>query len=164
MNFLRNFFYNTSDIIIAAVIVLVSAVVIWTRIDAIMSYSSEIGDIDQATVSEDYDNGGDDATPEEVIHDNDIDIDEDDDVTTTTTDDEDSDGVEDGSIVNFKVKGGQSTDEIAQNLVDAGLIGDKSAFLKDCADTGADKKLRSGEFKIKKGISHSEIIAILTKS
>lgn len=174
MNYLRNFFYNTSDIIIAAAIVLISAIVIWTRIDAIMSYSAEVDQTVKTKAEEqiDPDTGDSDATIADIASD----------ATTTTPTDTVTSGsateptttdpvaddsptvTDDGTTVAFEVSPGRAASEIAQDLVDAGLITDKDAFLKQCKDSGADTKFKSGSFTIKKGATTDEIINILIRS
>jgi len=164
MNYLRNFFYNTSDIIIAVVIVLISAIVIWTRIDAVMSYSQTAQANAQITTGQAKDQAN--ATTAEAISQGAA--------TTTTGNTGKTSGAattspggassSTGSEVTFKISSGQTTAVIAQNLVSAELIADKTAFLSQVKASGADTKFKTGTFKIPKGSSFADIIKILTRS
>lgn len=64
--------------------------------------------------------------------------------------------------VNFIVPSGMLASTIIQQLVDEGLIKDKSSFTSRLAERKLDSKLRSGTFKLRTDMSYDQIINKLT--
>jgi hypothetical protein len=179
---MRDFFYNKGDIMIAVLIILVAAFVIYVRVGVIMDYShsgensgsllpkppsvEEI--IDYVTGSEasgGAQQGGENTgeAPAEQ----------------TTPPQEETPSVQpegepqteapptenppaQQTEIKIVVDAGDAASVIADKLLAAGAISDKQAFLSDVAAQGADSRLKMGTFTIPAGASHADIIAILT--
>jgi hypothetical protein len=69
----------------------------------------------------------------------------------------------DGQEVNITVDKGDSSENVAQKLMEAGLINDKTAFINELTDMGLESQINIGQFKIKTGAGQKEIITILTE-
>ena len=171
---MRDFFYNKGDVMIATIIILVAAFVIYVRVGIIMDYPSDEGflpmpvfgnteeDSAASTASTGGDNGtqgaggsaeepgaGQGSQPGQT---------QEPEPEQPTTEPEDP-AVP--TSVQITVNTGDSASTIADKLLAAGAITDKEAFLADVMAQGADVRLRTGTFTIPAGSSHLEIIAIL---
>lgn len=62
------------------------------------------------------------------------------------------------------IKKNESSHNVIKKLKDAGLIEDEKAFTEYIQDEGLQAKIRTGTFKIKKGVDYKTIMNILTKS
>ncbi|HYF83023.1 MAG TPA: hypothetical protein VEB00_08355 [Clostridia bacterium] len=65
--------------------------------------------------------------------------------------------------ITINVKGGMSSEGIADLLKESGLIKDTKAFLKRLEEVKKDDKLKIGNFEIPKNSGYDDIIKILTK-
>jgi len=156
---LRDFFYNKSDLLVALAIILVAAIVILSRVNAIMNYpdtreteaktaqsaqSDDVSAVDETEVTDELV-----ATDESIAQDN------------AAGADEQTAQQEPPATVEFIISAGESAGKIAENLHAQGLIEDESGFLAELVAQGADTKLKIGTFTIPSGASVSEIIQIL---
>jgi hypothetical protein len=176
---MRDFFYNKSDVLIAILIILIAAFVIYTRVGVIMDYPSKAaggegtgylpGIQDVLTGSEDADTDADkdEAAFSEDAPDADVPADE---PVTPPSEDVPDETVtppdppvppESTTEVSITVSAGDVGSTIADKLVAAGAITDKAAFLAEVATQHADTKLKQGTFKIPAGSTLSDIVKIL---
>lgn len=156
MNLIKDIFYNKNDVLIALVIVLVAGYVIVDRIGVIMDYPSML----TATAAEQ--NG--EVVPETP------DIEE----PATDGDDpavdppatnpvaEQTTGEPTVQQVSIHIEYGATGSQIAQKLVDAGLLENTAAFYSAVSAAGADTKLQAGSFKIPSNATPAQIIQIIT--
>ncbi|MDR2162691.1 MAG: endolytic transglycosylase MltG [Clostridiales Family XIII bacterium] len=174
---MRNFLYNKSDILIALIIIAVAAIIIWTRVDAIMS----AGDGEKgspAATSEESSNtppAPDTNETQQPITESEAPPDE----ATPPADDESSPDGEgevtadegnppedeapaDEDPVEFTVEVGSAASTVAEDLEASGLVESAGAFLDELKAQGAEKKLKAGTFKIKPGTSMADIVKKLT--
>ena len=170
---MRDFIYKRSDILVAAAIILIASLVIYSRVDIIMggAASGELSNNPGQYVYEQIPT----ETPDEAVTPGNTN-----EPTSVTPEPE---GTNDGSLENtapedpnadanatqesaepviFTVEIGTSSEAIARNLVAAGLIESSSAFLKEVRKQKAEKKLKAGTFKITPGTSLSKIVKILS--
>jgi len=161
---MRNFLYNKSDILIAIVIIAVAAVIIWTRVDAIMGTPDEKSKDTPTVTSEttptppavtDGSNGG--EAPEVLPT-----PDEEEDGTTTDSGVTDDPVTGDEEPVEFTVDVGSAASTVANDLEAAGLVESADAFINELEKQNAVTKLKAGTFKIPVGASVSEIVKKLT--
>jgi hypothetical protein len=166
---MRNFLYNKSDILIAVIIIVVAAVIIWTRVDAIMNAEEKGGETPNTSVEEPpapdtaptdgaitgEQPDGDGQTPDDGNAPDD----------GSAPDEEDTDG-EDSSEgdepVEFTVEVGSSASRVADDLESMALVESADAFLAELIAQNAETKLKAGTFKITPGTSLSDIVKKLT--
>jgi hypothetical protein len=180
---MRDFFYNKGDILIAILIILVAAFIIYVRVGIIMDYShsGESGgsllpkppSVDEIL---DFVTGGESAGEGSQAGEN---AGEPSDGANTSSSEEtppvipeggteaepppaENPPVQQAETVQIVVEAGDAASVIADKLLAAGAISDKQAFLSDVAAQGADSRLKMGTFTIPAGASHADIIAILT--
>jgi hypothetical protein len=178
---MRDFFYNKGDVLLAVLIILAAAFVIYLRVGVIMDYSP-FGNLGEGLLTPPSANG------ESAAVDSDAEANEGADVTVTepeepaqneTTNPPTTAGTtgeepvpeeepgqsepppQSGQPVQIVVNSGDAASTIADKLLAAGAITDKQAFLSDVIAQGADSKLKTGTFTIPAGARHSDIIAIL---
>jgi len=160
---LRDFFYNKSDLLVALAIILVAAIVILSRVNAIMNYPDTREAETQTAQSDDVSATGETEVTDELVA-----ADE----AAASGDaaasgeevagaDEQTAQQEPPATVEFIISAGESAGKIAENLHAQGLIEDESGFLAELVAQGADTKLKIGTFTIPSGASVSEIIQIL---
>lgn len=162
---MRNFLYNKSDILIAIVIIAVAAIIIWTRVDAIMGTPDE-GGKDLPTVSEETSTPGAADVSNGVEAPPVVDPNEPDQEEGASTEGEDTDAEEDavadGETVEFTVEVGSAASTVANDLEAQGLVDSADAFIKELEAQNAVTKLKAGTFKIKSGASIADIVKKLT--
>ncbi|MBP5596817.1 MAG: endolytic transglycosylase MltG [Pseudobutyrivibrio sp.] len=61
----------------------------------------------------------------------------------------------------FTVKGGQSSETIANNLYKQGLVDSASSFNEYLGELGVDNRIQSGTFYVQVGSSYDDIVALL---
>ncbi len=66
--------------------------------------------------------------------------------------------------VSVVIKSGDSTQTIAERLLNAGLITNKNDFFNKLTALGLSEKIETGEFKIQTGASTEDIVRIITKT
>lgn len=177
MNRIKDFIYDKNDLLIALLIVVAASFLITSRIDTIMAYP--------ATLAAELTTPGGEVVPEvpdtSVLDPTETDTDEDtpDDSIETDPGNEPADpGTDTGGTntaigdqttgepsvtqVSIYIEYGATGSDIAQLLVDSGLIADKNVFYDAVAAAGADTRLQAGSFKIPSNATPAEIIRIIT--
>jgi hypothetical protein len=162
---MRNFLYNKSDILVAAVIVIVAIIIIWSRIGAIMGSDSPAAVKAPAkttteTTNTDADAAADDNT---VQPEGDAVADDATGDAATATDTDAATTPAAGDVVSFKVESGMASGQIATALKEAGLIASTEEFNNAIRSKGVETKLKAGTFQIPAGSSVDQIVTILTK-
>jgi hypothetical protein len=184
---MRDFLYNKSDVLIAVLIIVIAALVIFSRIGVLMNFSESLDDgassdyvapvlpsesggqvsSDAGVSGNGAASGADSAVDDAAVGENAADPAE----AESATGGADSATEEDvaaeaggapGEIVNFSINAGDSASRIADNLLLAGLIPDKQTFLSEVVAQKADTLLRIGTYRIPKGSTSAEIVDILT--
>jgi len=180
---MRDFLYNKGDVLIAILVILVAAVVIYLRVGVVMDYDP-LGLRNDASPAQAEQTPEEDQPPPPFA----VEEDQNEGPGSQNEDHEEHAGQtgqtgqadqvdppqEDASPQNedppaplsqtmqITVDSGDAASTIADKLYDAGAISDKQAFLSDVAAKGADSKLKQGTFTIPEGSSHADIITILT--
>ncbi len=183
INWFKDLFYNATDYAIIFCVIAVVAVVLFWRFDILFNLkvdkdvlkpnpinisdnsdskkpdsnndNSDSNPSDENKDKEDNPNGDnnqeggdnnptpDDKTPDNASNQNDI--------------------VPDGTEISFTVPEGSFPSKIADILIDKKLITDKQLFLNRSMELKLDTKLKSGDFKIKKGTPLDDVIKIIAK-
>jgi hypothetical protein len=175
---MRDFFYNKSDVLIATLIILIAAVVIYTRVGVIMDYPSKAAGGDGNSILPDVtmileegvegilsatEADGDENVTDVVVTEPAV---------TEPAGDAQTEPPEEpaappaetppaSSEVTITISAGDYGTSIAEKLLTAGAITDKNAFLAEVAAQHADTKLKQGTFKIPAGATLAEIVKIL---
>ncbi len=174
MNRIKDFIYDKNDLLIALLIVVAAAFVIISRVDVIMAYPTSLAAEAEAengkiiAVSPDTS-----AKPPKADNSDGQGGEE-----TPQAPDEGEEGngeAEDPSTgdaptvdppagqISIYIKSGATGSEIAQLLIDSGLIDSKQIFYDAVTAAGADTRLQAGNFKIPPGATPAEIVRIITK-
>lgn len=169
MKKIKDFIYDYNDILLAIIIILVAAAVIFVKVSDIMAYpqfAKEAQQQEQTDVDfSDVDLEKTDVDP--IVAPGD-DIGSDD-----NTDDPQGNNqapadnptpVAPSKDVTFEVKQGEYFSTVAKNLKDKGLITDTQAFIKKVQDMGLEKKLQIGTYTIPAGSTDEQIAKIVTKT
>lgn len=143
MNKFKDFIYDKSDIIVALVIISIAGLVVFTRIDAILSYPEAFA----ANVSSTSQDSGKAA------------------VTYTT------EGAVTGSAITEEpvdmravyINYGESLQVIADKFVAVNLFSTSDEFLTAIESADAATKIKSGNFIIPSNATAEEVITIITK-
>ena len=173
---MRDFFYNKGDVLIAILIILVAATVIYFRVGIVM------GNPDPGERIRDFFSSlnlpGQSGEPAVTVTEDDEEQQpaQPDDTDTATQEDQTS-ADEPGAQapepedpapppsatadITITVNAGDAASTIADKLLAAGAISDKQAFLAEVEAQGAASKLKQGTFTIPAGSSISDIIKIL---
>jgi hypothetical protein len=173
---MRNFLYNKSDILIAIIIIVVAAIIIWTRVDAIMGSDKGGGDTPNVSSGEQLEEPDTPPTDAAIAGDQtpaDGQTAEGEAVTSSEAIEgeppaggEEVSGEEappaDTEPVEFTVEIGSAASTVAKGLESAGLVETADAFLSELTAQNAETKLKAGTFKIAPGTSVSEIVKKLT--
>lgn len=178
MKKLKDIFYDLNDILVALVIVAVAAFAIMTNIDSILNYPASIAAEIETPEGETPTNYAENPP----INDSDSsDTDEQDsgdttDSATTGSGIDDQNGSGGGTSGNegtgtngepesfsVYINYGQTGDQIADILIDLGLIKDRQEFRTAIAAAGAEGKLQAGNFIIPSDATPAEVISIITK-
>lgn len=177
MNKIKDFIYDKNDLLIALLIVAVAAYVILAKIDVIMAYP-------QTLIGQGETGGGNTTTTPPVTSVNPPKAGEGDGSKTQgdpggpeqTGQAEEPAGPGNEippagsqttgepaiSQVSIYIEYGATGSEIAQLLIDSGLIDSKQVFYDAVTATGADTRLQAGNFKIPSNATPAEIIKIIT--
>lgn len=182
MNRIKDFIYDKNDLLVALVIVVLAAFLIVSRVDVIMAYPSTIelemdnaaGDrIAQENPKNDLTkpSGGADGDSDEADGHN---SDEAPDAqspenanTSEKTEKQPKDNQEESNTgegaVSVYIDYGSTAGQIAQLLLDSGVIDSKENFYDVLSSTGADTRLQAGTFSIPANSSIEEVIRIITQ-
>ena len=171
---MRDFFYSKSDLLVALIIILLAAFVIYTRVGVIMEYPTraqgENSAIYESETTSPDEEAGTDADNQATVANEDNDVSSSSNNSNTdSTDSNDSNtnntnqsNQNTGRTVSFIVSSGDASGAIADNLVTLKLIANKQAFLNEVATQSAETKFKPGTFNIPMGSTHAQIIEILT--
>lgn len=77
-------------------------------------------------------------------------------------DNENRDGENDGELITFTVEPGMTSSNVADLLVEKGLIKDSTDFNQYIVGEGKASVIRIGTFTLPKGVSYEEIVARIT--
>jgi hypothetical protein len=163
---MRNFLYNKSDILIAIIIIAAAAIIIWTRVDAIMGSDEESSDPASNVAAEEL------PAPDVETSDGAL-------VETPsaggvtegaaappadgeTVDPAGEVPAEGGEPMEFTVAVGSAASTVAEDLESSGLVESADAFLSELTAQNAETKLKAGTFEITPGASVSDIVKKLT--
>lgn len=188
---LKDFLYDATDYVLILVIIVGVAVIIGWRLDILFAKDMDKHDIDndKTTITNIVDNDKDSHNDKEKdniddstnndIEDNNVDIDNNNnnnniDTNDNEVDEGNNDSISDNDtiidtnpnteeIITLKIPSGSLPPTIANILLEKGLIDNKMDFLIKSQELKLDTKLKSGEFKIKKGTSLEELIKTLAK-
>lgn len=186
MEKLKDFFYDKNDLVVALIIIAVTALLITWRVNVIMDYpeimAAQLEQEQEENGGADGADPGDDGTSGSAIGDGgqgdgtDANAGQNGNGQTQTPDATTSQTPQtpqtpaantkpaaSGTSVSVTIPSGSSGDKIAQILVDAGVISSKSDFTAAVNAAQAEKKLKAGTFKIPAGSSASEVVSIITK-
>lgn len=161
MNKVKDFIYDKNDLLVAFIIVAVAAFVIMMRVDIIMAYPLTI------TLDE---NPSDHVA---VVSPNRPEIPQYEDPAGTSDPDAEQENENPPTVaqppansnvgrVSIYIEYGSTGSQIAQLLIDAGLIDSKEDFYNAVTEAGADTKLQAGSFKIPSNATLPEIVRIIT--
>jgi hypothetical protein len=164
---MRNFLYNKSDILIAVIIIVVAAIIIWTRVDAIMGPDKTDGEPSNVSSGEELpppDTGPTDGaiTEEPPVGDEAAGAEQppaEGDGTEAPPEDE---GSLDEEPVEFTVEVGSAASRVADDLESMGLVESADVFLAELTAQNAETKLKAGTFEIAPGTSVADIVKKLT--
>jgi hypothetical protein len=198
---MRDFLYNKSDVLVALLIIVIAALVIFSRVGVLMNFSEAAegagdyaapvlpagsGDsgVSGASVGADMIDGGlaSDGAAEpgggtagiasggtagmaasgDTVSSDDTAETGAGEVSAAAEDTETGTDGELGEIVTFSISAGDSASKIADNLLNAGLIANKQAFLNEVVAQKADTLLLIGSYQIPMGSTLAEIVDILT--
>ncbi len=182
INWFKDMFYNATDYaIILFVVVAVAAVLIW-RFDILFNLKIEkdILEPNPINISDNKDKDKSDTSEDKSDDDKDDSSNNEGNQGTDTNnpaapegngDSEDDKKPEqgntnptnDGAEISINIPEGTFPGKIADILIEKALIDDKQAFIIRCTELKLDTKLKSGDFKIKKGTSLDDIIKIIAK-
>ena len=167
MDKIKDFIYDKNDIVIALLILVVAALIIFWRLDIILEYPKTLVTGDDTIVTEPV--GGDENLPPA---DNDEDTDQSGEGTQTDDDQTQSGDVEgtdtpveiplwDGGMLTEEVEvevEGNSSESAVGCLIDKGLFKDYAEYMKVCEDAGLDhEKVAAGTFTFKEGTTKAQI-------
>lgn len=162
LNYLKDLLYDVTDYsLIIAVVVVIGAILIW-RFNILFDIKVAKEPIKQTDIpvvekpiETPSDNSEHDLTPE----------------TPDTPDDSETPNKEpsitdidtSGEYIEVNIPQGTLPNEIAEVLLDKGLITDKKDFLNKAIELELDRKLQCGDFSIKKGSKLEDIIKTIAR-
>ena len=164
MKHFREFVYDKSDIIVALVILLIAALVIFWRFEAIADYPSTLVDSDNvkpANESSETHKSKDEAKDNEKKSDNDSP----DSKSEKNTNGKDSSGLFSDGVTkqdaNISVQSGSAI-EAAESLVSLGYFSSYDDFVSTCNNEGIDpNSIKAGSFNIPAGSAKADIARIV---
>jgi len=173
MNKIKDMLYDINDIIVAAVILFIAAIIILIRVDILMAYP-EHANSDLASQGG-YIIAGEPQTPDETASAPDA---TDENPADTQTTDENPAGNTDGNpgdtsgetpangghtAFSLYIAYGESMNVVAANLVELGFFDSAQDFISALEARGAATKVQAGEFILPAASTKEEILDIITK-
>ena len=153
MRAIRNFIYNTSDILVALIILAVAVLLIWSRIDVIMGYPGDEAPSEPAVA--------------ETVETPDIEV-----TTEDGTVEEGAAEVNPGSgyegpvdpenYIKVSIPNGSSNDVVAGLLKQAGVLSDTNDFINAIQNSEYNGAVIPGDHWIPKGADMTTVIRSLT--
>jgi len=168
MNKLKDIIYDKNDIFIALIIVIIAGLIIHNRIEIIMAYPSEliaettakkstvVSEEEWQPVIEEPDEEDETSDEEEPVNEEE----------EQSSENEEEDESQDNPVVTeitIEIEYGATGSQIAQLLIDKGLISSLGEFYSAVEAANADTKLQAGTFKIPSNATPAEIIRIITR-
>ena len=151
MNKLKDFIYDKSDIVVALLIISIAGLIVFSRIDAILSYPETFAaNNNPPVVSESAVSVGDEDTSSPAA------IEDDGDGNT----DGEGDDVE---MLAIYVNYGESLQSVADKFVSVELFSSSEEFLSAIEEAGVQTQIKTGNFIIPENATVDEVIAIITK-
>lgn len=177
-DFIKDIIYDKNDLLIAVIILAVAAFVINDRLDVVMNYPEYLAAQEQSNLPVDAQPDSDAADKAEDPSGESPDTPADD------TQENPGQGEDSGKpatpvqpanptpdqpvapgnsdLVSIYIEYGSTGSQIAQLLVDSGLLKSKEEFYDAVNAAGADTKLQAGSFKIPANATPDKIISIIT--
>ena len=152
MRAIRNLIYNTSDILVALIILAVAVLLIWSRIDVIMSYPAE-DDIKQSEVQAEANLPEGETLPEDAEAAAAADVPE------STAPQAPADPQ---NYIKVTIPSGSSNDVVAGILKQAGVLSDTNDFINAIQSSQYNGAIIPGDHWIPKGSDMSGVIQALT--
>jgi hypothetical protein len=179
MQKIKDILYDTNDLIVALAIIVLAALLIWDRIGVILEYpganagagdavyqddggvltggnGEEENDADATTEGPEGADGGGAVTPAD-----DADADGGTRTETPVETPAETDPVE-PTRYSLYIAYGETAKQIAQKLLDSGLVKDENEFYDALIEADAATRLQAGSFIITEGVTPAEIVDILT--
>ena len=152
MNKLKDFIYDKSDIVIALLIISIAGLIVFSRIDAILSYPETFAaNAKPPVVSAPAIHAGDkDATSSAAIEDD-----------ANDGDANDGDG-KDMEMLAIYINYGESLQSVADKFVSVELFSTAEEFLSVIEDAGVQTRIKTGNFIISPNATDEEVIEIIT--
>ncbi len=143
MNKLKDFIYDKSDIVVALLIISIAGLIVFSRIDAILSYPETFAaNIKPPVVS----------APAVYVGDKDT--------TSSAAIKDDGDNVE---MLAIYINYGESLQSVAEKFVSVGLFLNSEEFLSVIEDAGVQTQIKTGNFILPENATDEEVIEIITK-
>ena len=162
MRKLKDFIYDYNDIMLAVVIIVVAAGVIFWKVTDVMAYPSFIRNANKQNQQTEI--GQIDTTPIEVepIVEPGPDVTTEPEVTTPPVEQTPPSVV--AADTKFEIKSGEYLSTVAKNLQSQGLISDSSAFVKTVENMNLSSRIQVGTFTIPAGATDEQIAKIITRT
>lgn len=141
---MRDFFYKHNDIIIALIILVAAAFVIYDRTEAIMHYEPT-----PVATEEDADQPSETKATEATEAD--------------ATEAADADAKADQEYITIKISDKSTLSDVANTLESKGLIKSADDFIQYAEDKGKSSSIITGTYKIAEGTSQKGILEAITK-
>lgn len=155
MKALKDFFYDKNDILVAFIILLLAALIVFWRVGVIMEYPEKIVAEASSSVDAEGDNIGLPPVSDPVTTGNAI-------SSQGGIDDPPIDtGSEDIDICAVYVNYGEALEVVAQNCVTAGLIGSVDEFMTLINEMGVASSIQAGQHHIPSNVTPEELINYL---
>jgi len=167
MNRIKNFLYDTNDIIVVVLILVCAAFVIATRVDAILLYPERVIAAGDGVSGQVRSLPETIPEPELPVSDTIVEDDESEDGELTDdeqTVDEQAENPDEPLNYSLYISYGQSMNEIADNVVKLGFFESRQEFLQFIDQKNASQKVQSGEFIIPAHSTKDEVIRIITSN
>ena len=162
MRKLKDFIYDYNDIMLAVVIIVVAAGVIFWKVTDVMAYPSFIRNASKQ--NEQTEIGQIDTTPIDVepIVEPGPEVTTEPEVTTPPVEQTTPSIV--AADTKFEIKSGEYLSTVAKNLQSQGLVSDSSAFVKTVENMNLASRIQVGTFTIPAGATDEQIAKIITRT
>lgn len=141
MNKIKDFFYNKNDIIIVLIILAVAALIIYTRIGAIMDYPEAFAE--KAAASQAKEDSSTEASE------------------STAASEPTTSAATSAVNVSIEITDADTSSSVATKLMQAGLVSSDKEFNEYISSMGKQSSIKSGTFQIPSGSSAEEILKII---
>lgn len=168
MNKFKDLIYDKNDLFIALLILLCAGLVIFSKINLIMDYPATLSAAEASSSKQSAVQYTGDTKSEETDAQNETETAEqaptgDTGEPADSNPQTETEEAPNGSSITVTIDYGATGSDIAQVLVDAGLLDTRQQFYDAVNQAGADTRLQAGTFEIPAGSSPDEIISIITE-